>query len=79
MLPAQSDADATKTSLGQMHLAEAGTGEHVLFLRQTLRPWTECIHVLPMVGSQARAIALDTLGFGQSAQASVPSIGSSGR
>jgi pimeloyl-ACP methyl ester carboxylesterase len=63
-----------ETSFGQLHLAEAGAGEHVLFLHQTPRSWTEFIHVLPVVGRQAHAMAMDTLGFGQSAPTSVASI-----
>lgn len=62
------------TPFGQMHLAECGTGPHVLFLHQSPRSWTEYIHVLPLAGREAHAIALDTLGFGQSAPTDAASI-----
>ncbi|QFY08722.1 alpha/beta fold hydrolase [Nonomuraea phyllanthi] len=56
------------TPFGQMHLAECGTGAPVLFLHQTPRSWTEYVRVLPIAGGHVRAIAPDTLGFGQSAR-----------
>ncbi|MCW2643755.1 MAG: alpha/beta hydrolase [Dactylosporangium sp.] len=56
------------TRVGQMHLAECGSGTPVLFLHQTPRSWTEYIGVLPIAGRHAHAMALDTLGFGQSAR-----------
>jgi pimeloyl-ACP methyl ester carboxylesterase len=52
---------------GQLHFAECGTGEPVLMLHQTPRSWTEYRDVLPLVGAEHRAIAMDTLGFGASA------------
>ncbi|MEV1179137.1 alpha/beta fold hydrolase, partial [Nonomuraea sp. NPDC049784] len=55
------------TRFGQMHLAECGSGPPVLFLHQTPRSWTEYIRVLPIAGGHVHAMALDTLGFGQSA------------
>jgi pimeloyl-ACP methyl ester carboxylesterase len=54
------------TSQGQVHLAEVGTGEPVLFLHQTPRSWREYQEVLPIAGRHVRAIAMDTIGFGQS-------------
>jgi pimeloyl-ACP methyl ester carboxylesterase len=60
------------TPLGQVHLAECGTGAPVLFLHQTPRSWTEYLDVLPVAGQQVRAIAMDTLGFGQSARVAQP-------
>jgi pimeloyl-ACP methyl ester carboxylesterase len=51
---------------GQIHYAEAGSGEPVLLLHQTPRSWAEYRHVLPLIGSRRRAIAMDTLGFGDS-------------
>ncbi|MFB9630926.1 alpha/beta fold hydrolase [Nonomuraea helvata] len=56
------------TRLGQMHLAECGSGTPVLFLHQTPRSWTEYIRVLPIAGGSVHAMAMDTLGFGQSAR-----------
>ena len=55
------------TSRGQVHLAECGRGEPVLFLHQTPRSWREYQEVLPIAGGAVRAIAVDTIGFGQSA------------
>lgn len=55
-----------QTELGQVHYAEAGEGAPVLFLHQTPRSWDEYLEVLPLVGSSRRAIAMDTLGFGDS-------------
>ncbi|TDC44608.1 alpha/beta hydrolase [Actinomadura sp. KC345] len=60
------------TPLGQIHVAECGSGRPVLFLHQTPRSWTEYIDVLPHAGRDVRAIAMDTLGFGQSARVDGP-------
>lgn len=51
---------------GQVHYAEAGTGDPVLFLHQTPRSWDEYKEVLPLVGRGYRALAMDTLGYGDS-------------
>jgi pimeloyl-ACP methyl ester carboxylesterase len=51
---------------GQIHYAEAGSGDPVLLLHQTPRSWAEYRHVLPLLGRERRAIAMDTLGFGDS-------------
>jgi pimeloyl-ACP methyl ester carboxylesterase len=55
------------TSRGQVHLAECGTGEPVLFLHQTPRSWREYQEVLPIARRDVHAIAIDSIGFGQSA------------
>lgn len=55
-----------ETPRGQIHYAEAGKGEPVLFLHQTPRSWTEYREVLPIVGDRFRALAMDTIGFGDS-------------
>jgi pimeloyl-ACP methyl ester carboxylesterase len=47
---------------------EHGTGEPVLLLHQTPRSWDEYRDVLPLLGANHRAIAMDTLGFGASAR-----------
>ncbi|WP_327107319.1 alpha/beta fold hydrolase [Nonomuraea glycinis] len=60
------------TRFGQLHLAECGTGRPVLFLHQTPRSWREYAAVLPIAGREVRAIAMDTLGFGQSARVTRP-------
>lgn len=47
-------------------MASAGTGFPVLLLHQTPRSWDEFREVLPLLGRNYRAIAMDTLGFGDS-------------
>ncbi|MEU1392398.1 MULTISPECIES: alpha/beta hydrolase [unclassified Nonomuraea] len=56
------------TPFGQIHHASCGTGEPVLLLHQTPRSWDEYREVLPLLGRTRRAIAMDTLGFGNSAR-----------
>jgi len=55
---------------GQIHYAEYGAsgGEPVLLLHQTPRSWREFAGVLPILGERNRTIAMDTLGFGDSAR-----------
>jgi len=55
---------------GQIHYAECGPagGETVLLLHQTPRSWREFAGVLPILGQRYRTIAMDTLGFGDSAR-----------
>ena len=54
------------TPKGQIHYAEAGQGNPVLLLHQTPRSWREYRDVLPILGEKYRAIAMDTVGFGDS-------------
>lgn len=54
------------TPIGQIHIAECGSGSPVLLLHQTPRSWTEYRHVLPLLGARFHAIAMDTVGFGSS-------------
>lgn len=54
------------TRSGRIHMASAGTGFPVLLLHQTPRSWDEYREVLPLLGRNYRAIAMDTLGFGDS-------------
>lgn len=54
------------TSAGPIHVAIAGQGIPVLLLHQTPRSWDEFRDVLPLLGSQYQAIAMDTAGFGDS-------------
>jgi pimeloyl-ACP methyl ester carboxylesterase len=54
------------TRAGQIHYATCGTGKPVLFLHQTPRSWDEYREVLPIVGKKYQAIAMDTIGFGDS-------------
>jgi pimeloyl-ACP methyl ester carboxylesterase len=62
------------TPLGRIHVATTGTGFPVLLLHQTPRSWDEYRDVLPLLGRDFRAIAMDTLGFGDSDKSSDPSI-----
>lgn len=51
---------------GTVHCATVGSGAAVLLLHQTPRSWDEYRDVLPRVGAGRRAIAMDTIGFGDS-------------
>src|SRR5215813_7442373 len=51
---------------GRVHVAACGTGRPVLLLHQTPRSWNEYRDVLPLLASKYRAIAMDTVGFGDS-------------
>lgn len=53
---------------GEIHCAIAGAGRPVLLLHQTPRSWDEYRDVLPLLGHRFRAIAMDTLGFGDSSK-----------
>ncbi len=54
------------TRFGRIHMAMAGTGFPVLLLHQTPRSWDEYRDVLPLLGRDFCAIAMDTPGFGDS-------------
>lgn len=56
-------------SVGQVHYAECGdaAAPAVLLLHQSPRSWAEYREVLPLLGERFRAIAMDTVGFGDSA------------
>jgi pimeloyl-ACP methyl ester carboxylesterase len=51
---------------GTLHYAQAGSGDPILLLHQTPRSWNEFREVLPLLGTGRRAIAMDTIGFGDS-------------
>lgn len=54
---------------GTVHVAQAGaSGEPVLLLHQTPRSWREYQDVLPLLGRRFRAVAMDTIGFGDSSR-----------
>lgn len=55
-------------SVGQLHYAECGDPQAppVLLLHQTPRSWDEYRAVLPLLGRHFHAIAMDTIGFGDS-------------
>ncbi|SEA36997.1 alpha/beta fold hydrolase [Variovorax sp. YR216] len=61
-------------SPGQIHYAECGDREApaVLLLHQSPRSWLEYREVLPLIGAHRRAIAMDTVGFGDSAAGDAP-------
>jgi pimeloyl-ACP methyl ester carboxylesterase len=60
------------TPSGQIHYAEAGRGRPVILLHQTPRSWDEYRDVLPLLGRRYRAIAMDTVGFGDSYRLAPP-------
>jgi len=51
---------------GTVHCAVAGSGPAVLLFHQTPRSWDEYRDVLPLLGRGRQAIAMDTVGFGDS-------------
>lgn len=55
-------------SVGQVHYAACGdaAAPAVLLLHQSPRSWREYREVLPLLGRRWRAIAMDTVGFGDS-------------
>jgi pimeloyl-ACP methyl ester carboxylesterase len=53
---------------GTIHCAIAGTGRPVLLLHQTPRSWDEYRDVLPLLGRRFQAIAMDTIGYGDSSK-----------
>lgn len=53
---------------GTIHCAIAGTGRAVLLLHQTPRSWDEYRDVLPILGEHCQAIAMDTIGYGDSSR-----------
>lgn len=55
-----------ETPAGTLHCAIAGTGRPVLLLHQTPRSWDEYRDVLPLLGRRVQAIAMDTIGYGDS-------------
>ena len=61
-------------SVGQVHYASCGDPQApaVLLLHQSPRSWAEYRPVLPLLGARYHAIAMDTVGFGDSAAAPWP-------
>lgn len=53
---------------GTIHCAICGNGRAVLLLHQTPRSWDEFRDVLPVLGRRFRAVAMDTIGFGDSSR-----------
>ena len=62
----QTDRAFIQTRSYRIHIASAGQGFPVLLLHQTPRSWDEYRDVLPLLGRSYRAIAMDTVGFGDS-------------
>ncbi|MEV6134389.1 alpha/beta hydrolase [Streptomyces violaceusniger] len=56
------------TPLGQLHYAEAGSGEPIILLHQTPRSLDEFREVQPLLAANHRVIAMDMYGFGMSAK-----------
>jgi pimeloyl-ACP methyl ester carboxylesterase len=54
------------TPRARIHVAIAGSGAPLLLLHQTPRSWDEFRDALPLLGQRCRAIAMDTVGFGDS-------------
>jgi pimeloyl-ACP methyl ester carboxylesterase len=63
---AQVERSFIVTPSGRIHIASAGSGAPVLLLHQTPRSWDEFRDVLPLLGRHYRAIAMDTVGYGDS-------------
>jgi pimeloyl-ACP methyl ester carboxylesterase len=55
-----------QTKRARIHVAMIGSGEPLLLLHQTPRSWDEFRDALPLLGERYRAIAMDTVGFGDS-------------
>jgi pimeloyl-ACP methyl ester carboxylesterase len=55
-----------QTKRARIHIAAVGSGETLLLLHQTPRSWDEFRDALPLLGQRYRAIAMDTVGFGDS-------------
>jgi pimeloyl-ACP methyl ester carboxylesterase len=62
----QVERSFVSTESGRIHIAVAGAGAPVLLLHQTPRSWDEFRDVLPILGRHYRAIAMDTVGYGDS-------------
>jgi pimeloyl-ACP methyl ester carboxylesterase len=60
------DRSFVSTPSGRAHVASCGAGRPVLLLHQTPRSWDEYREVLPLLGAGRKAIAMDTMGFGDS-------------
>lgn len=58
------DSHTITTLRGPVHIARCGSGPAVLLLHQTPRSWREYERVLPLLGGRFDAIAMDTVGYG---------------
>jgi pimeloyl-ACP methyl ester carboxylesterase len=64
--PSRIERRFVQTKRARVHVAMIGSGEALLLLHQTPRSWDEFRDVLPLLGQHYRAIAMDTVGFGDS-------------
>jgi pimeloyl-ACP methyl ester carboxylesterase len=55
-----------QTKRARIHVAMIGSGAPLLLLHQTPRSWDEFRDAMPLLGEHYRAIAMDTVGFGDS-------------
>jgi pimeloyl-ACP methyl ester carboxylesterase len=62
----QIERSFVQTKRARIHVAMIGSGETLLLLHQTPRSWDEFRDALPLLGQRYRAIAMDTVGFGDS-------------
>jgi len=53
---------------GTIHVAQSGSGAAIVLLHQTPRSWDEFRDVVPILGERFHAIAIDTIGFGDSSK-----------
>jgi pimeloyl-ACP methyl ester carboxylesterase len=67
-MPIRIERRFVDVSAGTVHCAVAGEGDPVLLLHQTPRSWDEFRDVLPLLARRRRAIAMDTMGFGDSSR-----------
>jgi len=61
-----------RTSRGQLHYAEAGSGPALLLLSESPRSWRHFRKLLPLLAPHFRVIAIDTPGYGNSHAAPSP-------
>lgn len=66
VMPPAIERSFVPISAGLAHVAICGRGRPILLLHQTPRSWDEYREVLPLLGGKYRAIAMDTMGFGDS-------------
>jgi pimeloyl-ACP methyl ester carboxylesterase len=64
--PSRIERSFVQTKRARIHVAMIGSGETLLLLHQTPRSWDEFRDTLPLLGQHYRAIAMDTVGFGDS-------------
>jgi len=73
-MPPTIERSFVSTPSCRIHIAAAGSGQPILLLHQTPRSWDEFREVLPLLGRHFRAIAMDTMGYGDSDQLPMEAI-----